>query len=162
MPDIDNYGVLILTGLLFSLLGDIFLMLPQNRFIQGLISFMVAHLFFLIGFISIAGIHFTYTLFLPYLTAGSLCYIFLYPGLKRYRIPVLLYLSVILTMSWQAFECYQMIREFRILLALIGTFFFIVSDFMIALNKFRYPFKTSQILILSTYYLSLALIASSV
>ena len=37
-------------GLFFSLLGDIFLMLPRERFIPGLVSFLLAHLAYVIGF----------------------------------------------------------------------------------------------------------------
>ncbi|NLG73396.1 MAG: lysoplasmalogenase [Chloroflexi bacterium] len=37
-------------GLLFSLAGDIFLMLPQERFTTGLAAFLLAHLSYIIGF----------------------------------------------------------------------------------------------------------------
>ena len=36
-------------GLVFSLAGDIFLMLPKERFIAGLISFLLAHIAYIIG-----------------------------------------------------------------------------------------------------------------
>ena len=162
LPNIMDYGYLILAGLLFSLVGDIFLMLPQNKFIEGLVSFLIAHVLFLIGFVSIGGVNFSYYIFLPYIFVGSFLYYFLFPGLKNYKISVLLYLLIIFIMSWQAFECYRVVNSVKTLYALIGTFFFIFSDFIIALNKFRYQFKSSQILILSTYYVSLVLIATSI
>ena len=37
-------------GLVFSLAGDIFLMLPKNLFLPGLVSFLIAHMMYLIGF----------------------------------------------------------------------------------------------------------------
>lgn len=39
-----SYALAILLGLLCSLAGDIFLMLPGDRFIPGLVSFLLAHL----------------------------------------------------------------------------------------------------------------------
>ena len=39
--------LLLLAALLFSLGGDVFLMLPGNYFIPGLASFLVAHLFYI-------------------------------------------------------------------------------------------------------------------
>ena len=42
LPANADYKWLILAGLLFSLAGDIFLMLPRDRFIAGLISFLIA------------------------------------------------------------------------------------------------------------------------
>ena len=39
-----------LAGLLFSLVGDVSLMLPNERFIQGLVSFLVAHLCYIVAF----------------------------------------------------------------------------------------------------------------
>ena len=37
-------------GLLFSLGGDVFLMLPHEQFIPGLVSFLIGHICYLIGF----------------------------------------------------------------------------------------------------------------
>ena len=36
-------------GLVFSLAGDVFLMLPKERFIAGLVSFLLAHIAYIIG-----------------------------------------------------------------------------------------------------------------
>ena len=36
-------------GLLFSLAGDVFLMLPKEQFIAGLVSFLLAHIAYIIG-----------------------------------------------------------------------------------------------------------------
>ena len=43
-PDLSRYKVAILAGLVCSLAGDVFLMLPSDRFIAGLVSFLLAHL----------------------------------------------------------------------------------------------------------------------
>ena len=45
-------------GLFFSLAVDIFLMLPDEKFIAGLVSFLIAHLAYIRGF-TISGLHFS-------------------------------------------------------------------------------------------------------
>src|SRR4030042_4524149 len=44
------YKTLILAGLLFSLAGDIALMFPEKWFTAGLVSFLVAHVFYILAF----------------------------------------------------------------------------------------------------------------
>ena len=46
------YKYMIVAGLVCSLVGDIFLMLPSDRFVPGLLSFLVAHLFYIAAFAS--------------------------------------------------------------------------------------------------------------
>ncbi|MCB0148242.1 MAG: hypothetical protein KDE01_11385, partial [Caldilineaceae bacterium] len=41
------YRGLVAAGIIFSLAGDVFLMLPGNTFVWGLVSFLVAHLFYI-------------------------------------------------------------------------------------------------------------------
>ena len=46
----DNYTRAIALGLIFSLAGDIFLMLPGDYFLHGLVSFLIAHLWYWTAF----------------------------------------------------------------------------------------------------------------
>ena len=54
----DNraYTALICLGLLCSLVGDVCLMLPQDRFIAGLLSFLLAHLAYIAAFSRVAAV----------------------------------------------------------------------------------------------------------
>src|SRR5918992_4239407 len=45
------YRYAIIAGLLLSLVGDIFLMLPSDRFVPGLVSFLFAHVCYTFAFI---------------------------------------------------------------------------------------------------------------
>src|ERR1043165_6191429 len=45
-----QYKSLVVGGLLCSLAGDVFLMWPRDRFVAGLVSFLVAHLFYIAAF----------------------------------------------------------------------------------------------------------------
>ncbi len=40
----------LLAALVCSLAGDVFLMLPRDRFVQGLVAFLLAHVFFVIAY----------------------------------------------------------------------------------------------------------------
>lgn len=51
----SRYRMGILIGLAFSLAGDVFLMLPSDRFIAGVIAFLAAHLAYLVAFTSFVG-----------------------------------------------------------------------------------------------------------
>ncbi len=49
-PDEFDVKVVFVVGLLLSLAGDVFLMLPSDRFLHGLISFFLAHVAYVVGF----------------------------------------------------------------------------------------------------------------
>ena len=49
-PPSKRYKVAVIAGLLFSITGDTFLMLPVDLFIAGLLSFLVAQLIYTYAF----------------------------------------------------------------------------------------------------------------
>lgn len=163
-----EYPALILAGLGFSLLGDIFMMLVPKRFIEGLISFLIAHLFYISAFTGINGPGFTFYLFLFFLAYAAGMYSYLYPGLGKYRIAVIIYIVIITVMVWQAGEimCKSMINgglDYIFSLEIFaGAVLFVISDSALAVNKFRRKLPHSQTIIMTTYYLAQLLIACSV
>ena len=44
------YGYWVIAGLLCAVIGDVFLMLPADRFLPGLMSFWVAHILYIFAF----------------------------------------------------------------------------------------------------------------
>lgn len=161
-PPSNFYKYAIVVGLLFSLAGDIFLMLPSDRFLFGLISFLLAHLVYIVAFSSIGGFYRDLWALLPFLLFGVLLMVFLWPGLGQMAIPALIYMLVILAMAWQALGQWRQTGETRALLAFIGALFFVISDSVLAINRFRQPFEAGRFVTLSTYYLAQWLIAMSV
>ena len=149
-------------GLLFSLAGDIFLMLPTDRFIAGLVSFFLAHICYIAAFAARSGFHVTWWLLLPFALYGAYMISLLWPHVGQLKAPVLVYMLVILVMGWQAAEQWRTMEQITALLALIGAIFFIISDSALALNRFRKPFSGAQALVLSTYYMAQWLIALSI
>jgi uncharacterized membrane protein YhhN len=156
------YKQLILLGLLFSLAGDVFLMLPNDRFVPGLVSFLVAHLFYIAAFTRGEGVNVTWWALLVYLLYGGLMLAVLWPHLGAMRVPVLAYMAVILVMGWQALERQLALGTPAALLAAAGALLFVVSDSVLALDRFRGRFAAARLLVLSTYFAAQWLIAWSV
>jgi uncharacterized membrane protein YhhN len=156
------YKYLILAGILFSLAGDIFLMLPRDRFIPGLVSFLVAHLFYIAAFTQDGARHAAVMAGLLLLAYGGVMLSKLFPYLGKLKAPVMIYMLVILLMVWQASNRYASTGTSASLLAFAGACLFAASDSALAWNRFRRSFKSAQFLILTTYYAAQWLIALSV
>jgi len=160
-PPSRKYKFAIIAGLLFSLAGDIFLMLPIDLFIVGLLSFLVAQLIYTYAFHSGRPWRFNFLAMLPFIVYGIIIYWILLPGLNGMEIPVAVYVIVILTMAWQAWDQWDDVRARWALLALIGAVLFVISDSVLALNKFGEPFAAARALTLITYFSAQWLIANS-
>jgi uncharacterized membrane protein YhhN len=156
------YKYAILGGLVFSLVGDIFLMLPSDRFINGLVSFLLAHLFYIAAF-TFAGaprtINFLYAI--PFLVYGAVMLRILLPGLGSMKAPVMIYMLVILLMAWQALNRWAATGEQGSALAFAGAMLFVASDSLLAVNRFRKAIGGAQLYIMSTYFMAQWLIALS-
>jgi uncharacterized membrane protein YhhN len=156
------YRRAIIIGLLFSLAGDIFLMLPRDSFIQGLISFLIAHLFYIVAFGHESSWALSLWSALPLLIYGCLMYGVLSPHLRSLRVPVMLYMLVILLMGCVALSRWMLAGQEGSGLAAAGALFFIASDSLLAVDRFKdRNFRDSQLLILSTYFIAQWLIALS-
>lgn len=155
------YQALIIVGLAFSLLGDIFLMLPTDHFLHGLVSFLFAHLCYITAFAGQSGVSARWAL-LPFLLYGVLMLRWLWPTLGKLKGPVVIYMAVILIMGWQAWGQWQQDGQLRALWALCGALLFILSDSVLAVDHFRQRFRAAQLIVLSTYYVAQLLIAMSV
>ena len=154
-------GSAIIAGLVFCLVGDVFLMLPSDRFVAGLASFLVGHLAYTVAFTAGLGFSFSVRSLVPLAIYGAAIYMLLAPHLGKMRLPVLAYVVVILLMGWQAWERWNRVGASGDLLALLGALLFIFSDSVLALDRFRAKFKTARLLSLTSYFCAQWLIASS-
>ncbi len=149
---IRNYT---LAALIFSLIGDILLMLVDKDplfFTLGLAAFLMAHIMYVFTFLKhrnkaikpygIIGVLIIYAIGLFYL---------LYDGLGQMLIPVVAYMTVILTMSITAFMRKGSVNTFSYKLVVIGAILFMISDSILALNKFYTPLFHANISIMLTY-----------
>jgi len=161
-PVTPAYQWLIVLGLLFSLAGDVFLMLPRDRFVAGLVSFLIAHLFYIAAFAQQADGTPALPGLLVFAVYSVLLLGMLLPRTGRLRLPVIAYAVVLSAMGWQAAAQWALHGDLRALLALAGATLFILSDSILALDRFVRPFAAAQALLLSSYYLAQWLIALSV
>jgi uncharacterized membrane protein YhhN len=155
------YKYMIITGLVFSLAGDVFLMLPSDRFVAGLVAFLIAHFFYSAAFASEISALIWWPL-IPFVIYGIVIYIILVPSLGKLKLPVLIYVVVILIMGCLAWERWSQTGQSGALLASIGAVLFIISDTILAIDRFRGAFKLSRALNLTTYFAAQLLIAGSV
>lgn len=160
-------------GILFSLAGDILLMLSLDRFfLTGLVTFLIAHVAYVIGFnmplpelsgwsfllafiVGINGVRVMRRILAPVAAQGQ-------SGL---RIPIILYgviISIMLLsalmkltdLSWNAVAA---------LLVGLGAFLFYLSDIILAWMKFIAPVQHGRIYNILSYHLGqIALIAGVV
>lgn len=161
-PVSRGYQALVCIGLLFSLAGDVFLMLPRDRFVAGLASFLVAHLFYAAAFAP-RPVRLVAPLVLALLVAyGMVLLRALWPRLGRLRAPVAVYAAALLVMAWQAAARWAVLDTTPALLAALGAALFVVSDSVLAWERFRRRHAHGQAVVLGTYFAAQWLIASSV
>lgn len=152
---------IMLAALVFSLGGDVLLMIREyNLFIFGLGSFLLAHVCYIIVFSKRNKLNsFARILLAMYVLA----FVYFLRGYipEGLFVPILLYALTIATMGIRASErqtdspkSYQFV--------LIGAILFIISDSLIAINKFVEPLPQSTLLIMGTYVLAQYLIVKGI
>lgn len=155
------YRAAILAGLVFSLVGDSFLINPKN-FVPGLVSFLIAHLCYIAAFCGAGEKRFS-PLSLAAVTIGAAMLWLVYNGVPgNLKIPVIFYALAISTMLCAAFNFYLTNKTPESLFAFSGAFLFVVSDSALAYNKFNGEFNLAKLVILATYFSAQWLIARSV
>ncbi len=155
------YRPLIVAGLLCSLAGDVFLMLPRDRFVNGLVSFLFAHLFYVAAFTLDGGRAAQVWAAAPLVVYGVLMLRLLWPRLGQLKAPVVVYVLVILLMAWQAANRWLASGDGGGASAFTGALLFVASDSALAWNRFRGRFGGAQAVVLGTYFAAQWLIALS-
>ncbi len=168
----DGWGWFAL-GIVFSLFGDVFLMLPEERFVPGLVSFLLAHLAYIVGF-NLSRPPLDPALFVLVLVVG-LTGIRVYRriragllarGKTRLQVPVMVYSTLMGVMLLSALmTLVRSEQEWGVSAALwvsAGAMLFFISDVLLAWNRFVAPVSQARIKVRITYHLGqLALIVGS-
>lgn len=155
-----TFGRWVIVGLVFCLLGDV-LLLFDTYFIFGLGAFLLAHILFSISFIQYMGFYKGWIAFLVLFGMAGVLFYWLRPDLGDFLLPVSMYVLIITFMAWQGVGLYLRDREGAHALMAMAVLFFMLSDTLLAIAKFKTPFYLSGPLILSTYWLSIGLIANA-
>ncbi len=156
-------------AILFSLWGDVFLLFDQNggpNFMLGLFSFLLAHLFYIILFLHIKKFQHPQRSWNAWIIAALLLYVallfyLLSPNLGELKIPVVIYALVLSTMLISAMHAFHFTNDTG-RWVISGAFLFVISDSLLAINKFYTPFAFAGLAIMSTYALAQFLIITGV
>lgn len=139
-------GGALLGAIAASMTGD--MLLHFDFFVLGLSAFLIAQIQYAFIFYQYrntekgrTGLTLMLTIYLVGMT------VLLYPYLDDMMIPVLAYLVVISIMGFFAIGSILPLKW-----AVLGALFFILSDSLIAINKFIYAVPFERVLVMSTYY----------
>jgi len=159
---VPAYKYLLIAGLSLSLIGDVFMMLRNKKFLAGLVAFLGAHVLYIAAFLQTMPLHLSFGTALPLILYALFMMRILFPYLGRMKMPVVLYILIITVMAGLAAERYIDLGGMKAFSAFLGAILFVVSDSILALNRFAKKFKLAQALILSTYFAAQWLLAMSV
>jgi sterol desaturase/sphingolipid hydroxylase (fatty acid hydroxylase superfamily)/uncharacterized membrane protein YhhN len=156
-----RFDYLLLGALMLSLVGDVFLMFPSGTyFIPGLGSFLVAHLLYITLFRQGQAWFASRLALVIVLATGAGMYAIVLPGLHGpvLQMAVAAYVTVISLMAAQAIGRATVNADAASRWVAAGACIFMVSDSLIAINKFMTPIALSSLWILVTYYAAQMLI----
>jgi uncharacterized membrane protein YhhN len=168
-----RYCTSIILGLIFCALGDFFLRLDKinsqsdQYFLLGLVSFFLGHLLFIIAFWLDGGngLQVTWGVLIYTYMAVYLFYILSKIPEEEVilRGGVVAYCIIIGTMCHRSislsFDAYPKVES--TLYATYGSVLFVVSDSLLAYNRFINPVPYDFLWVLGTYFLAISFIASS-
>lgn len=152
----------VIGALFFSFLGDVFLLFEYRSpifFMLGLFYFLVTHIFYIAWFMQLGYRGTSIIKKYPYLTiiiglyTASLLY-FLMPGLGDLKIPVIIYACVISVMLYYSLRLPYSIGKMARQLLITGAACFVLSDSLLAMDKFYKHFPLASVVIMLTYCLA--------
>lgn len=153
------------SAVFFCFWGDVLLMFPKKFFVLGLASFLLAHVLY----IAISSKFLSKVLpveillhSLPFLAILSVLMYAIYPNLGGLLIPVIVYGIVISVFGVVTFLVYTSEKNTANLWLFLGALTFILSDSILALNKFYESSEILGISIMITYIVAQYLICKSV
>jgi uncharacterized membrane protein YhhN len=148
-------------ALFLSLLGDVFLIFSDAQpifFLLGLASFLLAHLVYIFLNLNLVDTEDRKLKFrwhdLLFGMYGLVIFQQIKPGLGDMMIPALLYTIVICIMGITASKRWGKTDKVSFWWIMIGAFFFIISDSILAINQFGTPFPQAGFLIMLTYIIA--------
>jgi uncharacterized membrane protein YhhN len=158
------YTLGITLGLALSLVGDVSLMFRTSRwFMIGLVFFLLAQITYSIVFTVPNGFHLQDLVTAAILLVlAAIVFLYLKPGLGKMQGPVIPYILAISFMVNRAVSTFlgTFFTTTQAWLIALGAILFFLSDLLLAVNRFRHPFRLER-LGLYLYYTGQLLIALS-
>lgn len=147
-------------GLVLSLAGDVFLMLPREElFVAGLGAFLLAHVCYIVGFVAggVSALVMAITLVPLGLFVGAVAPIVVTSARRhdaRLAVPVSVYVAVISAMVVAAFGAGSAA-------GIVGALLFYLSDLTIGWSRFVRNFPSARLVIMVTYHAAQVLLVLS-
>ncbi|MHA6260926.1 lysoplasmalogenase [Sporosarcina sp. CAU 1771] len=152
----STYKKILVAGLFVCMIADGVI----YWFMAGLVTFFIGHIFYIFAFRNaarkpvpkpIAVLLILYGVGMAVWIAGSQFAI----GETILGIAIIAYISIILLMGWMAIRT-------RLKLAIIGAILFMVSDSVLAVDRFTYEIPNRDAIVMLTYYGAQIFIAASI
>lgn len=150
----------ILLALLFSWMGDVLLLFQEDNalfFLLGLSTFLLAHVFYIIFFHFIRvkeNVKSNPWLLVLVVIYYAMLISLLSPYLNDMKLPVRIYGVIISFMLMLALHMLKIKNKRAGLWMMTGALLFVLSDSILAINKFFYSFEMAGIVIMLTYGLA--------
>jgi uncharacterized membrane protein YhhN len=163
---LSRINKLYIYAMLCCFVGDVFLLFKgqQLYFILGLVSFFLAHVFFIkIVFKRLIKVSYKkiLTTYIPFLVLFIFLFLFISRSVGKMWIPVLIYGMVISLFVSVALVANEERRSIKSLYMLTGAIVFIISDSLLAVDKFYYSLPVFEVIVMFTYIVALYLIYRS-
>ena len=160
-----TYNRWILCGLLFSSAGDILLtwQIEEIYFILGMIAFACTMVCYITAFgFSPFGLKEFIFCFICVLLVLATLIPCMSPGLFLYLVP--LYAVLLAIMCWRSLARFSLQRDipWRKIFSAVGALLFVISDFVLGINKFCFSVPFHHHAIMCTYYAAQLCISLSV
>lgn len=161
----DKPNLWFVLGLFFSFLGDVFLLFSTEQFFMfGLGSFLLAHVMYIkitASFLQKKSITIMLTSALPFVLLTIALLFLIKDNLGTMLLPVVVYGLVISTFGAVALLNYRSEKSTANLWLFLGASLFIISDSMIAINRFYEAKEMYALLIMLTYIIAQYLICKA-
>lgn len=169
MGEVSKRNGHFIRAMFFCWSGDVLLLKQADDeifFILGLVSFLIGHLLYILAYRELRWADKAQGLLMPQkirvsfpvALAGTGLIVVLLPTLGGLMIPVIVYAIVLMGMVMASFFRYGRTTAESFWLVAAGALFFMVSDSILAINKFHTPFELAGPVIMLTYILGQFLI----
>lgn len=146
-----------LLAMCFSLIGDVLLHFNDRSpsfFTLGLFCFLLAHISYSIVFLHQRAHKLakeSWIIIMGLLSCGLAVFSMLMNSLGNLMFPVILYIIAILVMAITSLNRMGMVSNKSYILVFLGAFIFIISDSILAINKFSFDIPWGGFWVMATY-----------
>ena len=160
----DN--TLVYMALLGAWAGDIALLkFSQKAFIIGLVSFLAGHIAMALAIYGLTPLQTDIpwlSIVMAKLSIAIGAFWYLKPHLGSLKPAVLIYCLVLASKGIVAMGLLLALHSNAALMVALGALIFMLSDLLLAINRFAHPFKKAHLWVMSTYTSAQALIVTGI